>query len=198
MTEAIDVYDCEDVMRDPDVKDMVLQQSKDAGIMTVMLYYVVSGDTEEQLADSFHATSQETGEITPDEDSFSEADVINRVINETGTENAVDYTRAASGELEEGMVLLCTSESGKYEVYGVVSPEYGTHGILINDVIDGTDNWNYFYEDWAFGAEPPSITESEDGYEMVLSLYQQKDKKEEIHFSSYDTGTVDTDDWQTD
>ena len=41
-------------------------------------------------------------------------------------------------------------------------------------------------------------TESEDGYEMVLSLYQQKDKKEEIQFSSYDTGTVDTDDWQTD
>ena len=74
----------------------------------------------------------------------------------------------------------------------------GTHGILINDVIDGTDNWNYFYEDWTFGAEPPSITESEDGYEMVLSLYQQRDKKEEIHFSSYDTGTVDTDDWQTD
>ena len=197
-TEAINVYDCEDVMRDPDVKNMVLQQSKDAGITTVMLYYVVSGDTEEQLIGRFDAISQETGDIAQDEDSFSEADVINRVINETGTENAVDYTGAASGELEEGMVLLCTSESGKYEVYGVVSPEYGTHGILINDVIDGTDNWNYFYEDWTFGAEPPSITESEDGYEMVLSLYQQRDKKEEIHFSSYDTGTVDTDDWQTD
>lgn len=199
-TEALNVYSCEDVMQDEDVKNMVLQQSKDAGIMTIMFYYVVSGDTEEQLTGSFESISQEpdeTGNIAPEE-SLSESDVINRIINETGIENAVDYAMASASELEEGMVLLCTSESGKYEVYGVVSPEYGTHGILINDVIDGTDNWNYFYEDWTFGAEPPSITESEDGYEMELSLYQQKDKKEEIHFSSYDTGTVDTDDWQTD
>ena len=61
-TEAIDVYDCEDVMRDPDVKNMVLQQSKEAGIVTVMLYYVVSGDTEEQLTGRFHAISQESDE----------------------------------------------------------------------------------------------------------------------------------------
>lgn len=85
-TEAIDVYDCEDVMRDPDVKNMVLQQSKDAGITTVMLYYVVSGDTEEQLTDRFHAISQESDEnrnIAPGEEKLSEADVIHDVIDGT-------------------------------------------------------------------------------------------------------------------
>ena len=85
-TEAINVYDCEDVMRDPDVKNMVLQQSKDAGITTVMLYYVVSGDTEEQLTDRFHAISQESDEnrnIAPGEEKLSEADVIHDVIDGT-------------------------------------------------------------------------------------------------------------------
>ena len=85
-TEAIDVYDCEDVMRDPDVKNMVLQQSKEAGIVTVMLYYVVSGDTEEQLTDRFHAISQESDEnrnIAPGEEKLSEADVTHDVIDGT-------------------------------------------------------------------------------------------------------------------
>ena len=85
-TEAIDVYDCEDVMRDPDVKNMVLQQSKEAGIVTVMLYYVVSGDTEEQLTDRFHAISQESDEnrnIAPEEEKLSETDVIHDVIDGT-------------------------------------------------------------------------------------------------------------------
>ena len=85
-TEAIDVYDCEDVMRDPDVKNMVLQQSKEAGIVTVLLYYVVSGDTEEQLTDRFHAISQESDEnrnIEPGEEKLSEADVIHDVIDGT-------------------------------------------------------------------------------------------------------------------
>ena len=85
-TEAIDVYDCEDVMRDPDVKNMVLQQSKEAGIVTVMLYYVVSGDTEEQLTGRFHAISQESDEnrnIAPEEEKLSETDVINDVIDGT-------------------------------------------------------------------------------------------------------------------
>lgn len=85
-TEAIDVYDCEDVMRDPDVKNMVLQQSKEAGIVTVMLYYVVSGDTEEQLTGRFHAISQESDEnrnIAPEEEKLSETDVIHDVIDGT-------------------------------------------------------------------------------------------------------------------
>lgn len=85
-TEAIDVYDCEDVMRDPNVKNMVLQQSKEAGIVTVMLYYVVSGDTEEQLTDRFHAISQESDEnrnIAPEEEKLSETDMIHDVIDGT-------------------------------------------------------------------------------------------------------------------
>ncbi len=85
-TEAIDVYDCEDVMRDPDVKNMVLQQSKDAGITTVMLYYVVSGDTEEQLTGRFDAISQESDEnrnIAPEEEKLSETDMIHDVIDGT-------------------------------------------------------------------------------------------------------------------
>ena len=85
-TESIDVYDCEDVMRDPDVKNMVLQQSKDAGITTVMLYYVVSGDTEEQLTGRFDAISQESDEnrnIAPEEEKLSETDVIHDVIDGT-------------------------------------------------------------------------------------------------------------------
>lgn len=85
-TEAIDVYDCEDVMRDPDVKNMVLQQSKDAGITTVMLYYVVSGDTEEQLTGRFDAISQESDEnrnIAPEEEKLSGTDVIHDVIDGT-------------------------------------------------------------------------------------------------------------------
>ena len=57
-----------------------------AGIVTVMLYYVVSGDTEEQLTDRFHAISQESDEnrnIAPEEEKLSETDMIHDVIDGT-------------------------------------------------------------------------------------------------------------------
>ncbi len=47
---------------------------------------------------------------------------------------------------EDRLIQMAVDETGRYEVYGIISQEYGDYGIVINDTIDGTDvNENSFY-----------------------------------------------------
>lgn len=130
------------------------------------------------------------------EDIPSEFAVMVRIVTEIGLENAVNYAELSEAVLEDKIVFLCESESGRYAAYGLISPEYGVHGILINNIIDGEDNHNVFFEDWVLGEEQPTLIESEDFYEVTFTIAQERNGgMKEIHFTTYDTGTMASEEW---
>lgn len=114
--------------------------------------------------------------------------VMNRVVGQ-GLENAIDYEKGYIGEQKDAVVKLCISESGKFEAYGIISPEYGQRGILLNNIIDGEGNWNYFDSDWGYGKETPEIIEIAD-YEVQFSYYREDGSWCELIFDTYETGTM--------
>ncbi len=123
------------------------------------------------------------------------ADEMDRIIEETGLENAIDYNSEIEDISEDRIVLLCKSPSGRYEAYGFISSVYGKQGILLNNIIDGEDNHNYFYEKWAYSDEQPSLSESDDFYNVTFTICQE-DQMKQIHFSTYDTGTMSPEEWE--
>lgn len=84
-------------------------------------------------------------------------EVMNRVLQEVGLENAYAWNNTA--ELKENsdlIIKMATDKTGEYAVYGIISPEYDSYGMLLNDIIDGEDNWNYVYEPWIYTGAPSS------------------------------------------
>lgn len=49
---SVQTFDCEAMMTDASIWDAVVEQSKDSGITTVMVYYVISDKTEEALQET--------------------------------------------------------------------------------------------------------------------------------------------------
>lgn len=156
-----------------------------------------TGDTVAQLASaetdhSLKNTEEDTAHenIAPATPTLS--DVMDRILTEQGLDHALAYEDAAKKDAEDALVLLCTSESGQYVTYGFVSPEYGRMGILLNNIINGEDNWNYLTESWTYDDTIPSLKEQGE-YEVLFSFPSNEDGKEaprEIVFDTYDTGTM--------
>lgn len=135
--------------------------------------------------------SSETGKM-PESQTASLTDVMYSIAERQGLEGAVDYDSGRQNESEDAIVFLCRSESGKYEAYGFISAEYGKSGILINNKIDGQDNWNFFEESWSYGDTPPTVEEKAD-YEVLFTFVQENNGKADersIYFDTYDTGTM--------
>lgn len=107
---------------------------------------------------------------------------------------------------EDGNVLIKMAEdpTGQYAAYGFLCGEYGSYGILLNDKLNGEDNWNYFYTPWAYTGSSdvePAMEKAADGYsgtftfpapanDPVKSSIQIKTWK----LQSYDTGTIEIED----
>ena len=103
---------------------------------------------------------------------------------------------------EDANVLIKMAEdpTGQYAAYGFLCGEYGSYGILLNDKLNGEDNWNYFYTPWAYTGSSdvePAMEKAADGYsgtftfpapanDPVKSSIQIKTWK----LQSYDTGTI--------
>ena len=123
-------------------------------------------------------------------------EIVNRVVSEIGLENA--YTWNNTAEFKEDadvLIKMAVDSTGEYEVYGIISAEYGAYGMLLNDIIDGEDNWNYVYEPWSYTGAPGDQTALEwtSGGELVFSyVYVNEDGKEMRHYRivdcGYDTG----------
>jgi len=122
-------------------------------------------------------------------DQISLESVMDRVASNVGLENAIGYEKGYFGFQKDALIKLCTSESGKYEAYGIISPEYGKRGILLNNIIDGEDNWNYFDSDWSYGKKPPELIETGD-YEVQFSYSREDESWSELYFDTYETGTM--------
>lgn len=115
--------------------------------------------------------------------------IMNRVASGIGLENAIGYEKGYIGLQKDALIKLCSSESGKYEAYGIISPEYGQRGILLNHIIDGDANWNYFDSDWGYGKGTPSLQETGD-YEVLFSYCREDSSWSELYFDIYETGTM--------
>lgn len=121
---------------------------------------------------------------------------MDEMLLEIGLEHAAGYDEAAVDCSKDQIVFLCQSPSGHYRAYGFISPEYGMQGILIDNRIGQESNHNYFLKTWVPSSERPSLRESEDFYHVVFTICQEKGKgMEEIHFTTYDTGTMSADGW---
>lgn len=119
-------------------------------------------------------------------------EVMDRIMGDQGLDKAADYDNGTEDVLKDAIVTLCTSESGQYTAYGFISPEYGTAGILLNNIIDGQDNWNYLEETWSYASVKPTLEETGE-YEVLFSFTQRnggEDSIREIYFDTYDTGTM--------
>ena len=118
--------------------------------------------------------------------------VMSRILTDQGLDHAIDYDNGLEDISKDAIVKLCTSESGQYEAYGFISSEYGKTGILLNNILDWGENWNYLEEPWSYGAAKPTLEEPAE-YEVLFSFTQKNDGKEvvrQIYFDTYDTGTM--------
>lgn len=122
---------------------------------------------------------------------------MDRMTGETGLEHAVGYDAGMADTVNDQIVLLCKSPSGRFEAYGFITSLYGTRGILINNIIEGQGNYNYFDQPWAYSDDRPSLEESEDFYQVTFTVCQEEGgEMNEILFDTYDTGTMFAEGWE--
>lgn len=122
-------------------------------------------------------------------DQISLENVMDRVVSKVGLENAKGYGIGYFKFQEDALIKLCSSESGKYEAYGIISPEYGPRGILLNNIIDGEGNWNYFDIAWGYGKKDATLLETGE-YEVLFTYYREDHSECELYFDTYETGTM--------
>ena len=107
---------------------------------------------------------------------------------------------------EDANVLIKMAEdpTGQYAAYGFLCGEYGSYGILLNDKLNGEDNWNYFYTPWAYTGSSdvePAMEKAADGYSGIFTFPAPANDpvKSSIQIKtwklqSYDTGTIEIED----
>lgn len=116
--------------------------------------------------------------------------VMDRILENQDFDQALVYEPEVESIEADAVVQLCTSESGIYKAYGLISPEYGTAGVLLEYMIDGEPNWNYLYEDWSYNRYlTPSLQEQERN--VVTFIFSQGlHGRRELIFDTYETGTM--------
>ncbi len=106
-------------------------------------------------------------------------DELSDVINRIGLENALLWNNTVDlKEDAEALIKMASDETGEYEIYGIMSARYGTYGLLLNDRIDGEDNWNFEYVPWCYTGAPedePVLEQSSDGKYVFSYVYKYKD-----------------------
>ena len=48
------------------------------------------------------------------------------------------------------LIKMANDDTDEYEVYGIMSAEYGAFGLLLNDKKEGEDHWNFAYVPWFY------------------------------------------------
>lgn len=121
---------------------------------------------------------------------------MQEIVDKIGLENAAAYEEGIGDILSNQIILLCESPSGHYKAYGFISPEYGMHGILIDNIINQQSNYNFFSQKWVYSENPPTLNESDDFYQVTFTICQnQEEGMQEISFVTYDTGTMEAPGW---
>ena len=142
---------------------------------------------------------QETEEVESDANYVDEAELdieLTRIVSEIGLQNAYQWNNTAEFKPDADVLIkLASDESGRYEIYGIISQKYGDFGLLLNDCIDGEDNWNFEYLPWYYSGVPEDepILESDGNGKYIFSyVYKYDDnvplRKEQTLDCGYDTG----------
>ena len=127
-----------------------------------------------------------------------EMEDITAVVIDIGLENALPWSNTA--ELTDGadvLIQMAADETGEFQIYGIISAQYGTYGMLLNDRKDGEDNWSFAYEPWYYSGMPddqPVLEPEGDGHFIFRYVYAYEDGKpkwrERILLCGYDSGTM--------
>lgn len=134
-------------------------------------------------------------------------DMMDSILAELDGDLSKAYPWVNTAEFKEDanvLIKMAEDPTGQYAAYGFLCGEYGSYGILLNDKLNGEDNWNYFYTPWAYTGSSdvkPAMEKTADGYsgtftfpapanDPVKSSIQIKTWK----LQSYDTGTIEIED----
>lgn len=99
------------------------------------------------IQSSYHTIFKETNS--------TEYKVLSEVVSRVGLENAYSWNNTVEfTEDAEVLIKMANDETGEYEVYGIMSAEYGAFGLLLNDKKEGEDNWNFAYVPWFYSGAP--------------------------------------------
>lgn len=134
--------------------------------------------------------NDQTSMLQAETEQLSRWEVMDRIVENYGLNNAQGYQNEIEDRTKDAIVLLCQSESGKYTAYGFISPEYGQTGILIDNIIDGESNWNYFDDyTWTYGDSKPALSEQGE-YGVTFTYTQGNGPEQTIYYDTFDTGTM--------
>lgn len=143
-----------------------------------------------------------TEEAVQDDNTIDELEVdeeLTRIVNEIGLENAYPWNNTAEFKDDADIIIkLASDESGRYEIYGIISQKYGDYGLLLNDCVNGEDNWNFEYVPWYYSGAPSDEPILEPyGDKFIFSyVYKYDDvpmRKEATVDCGYDTGHMELD-----
>ena len=138
------------------------------------------------------------GEIQKEEvTNVSEEDLYDemvRVINTVGLDNAYSWSNTVDFD-QDAIIELAADDSGRYQIYGIVSRKYGNCGMLLNAKIGDTDNWNFEYLPWYYSgaaSDKPTLETDADENFVFSYVYKYEDGapvwKEMTLDCGYDTG----------
>ena len=102
-----------------------------------------------------------------------------RVVNTIGLENAYDWNNTAEFKPNaEVLIKMASDETGRFEIYGIMGQKYGTYGLLLNDRVNGEENWNFACVPWHYSGAPseqPILEQDETGKYIFSYVYKYDD-----------------------
>lgn len=134
-------------------------------------------------------------------------DMMDSILTELGGDLSKAYPWGNTPKFKEdarALIKMAEDPTGQYAAYGFLCGEYGSYGILLNDKLNGEDNWNYFYTPWAYTGvsdSEPTMEKAADGYSGTFTFpapaSDPADSSIQVKtwkLQSYDTGTIEIED----
>ena len=134
-------------------------------------------------------------------------DMMDSILAELDGDLSKAYPWVNTAEFKEDanvLIKMAEDPTGQYAAYGFLCGEYGSYGILLNDKLNGEDNWNYFYTPWAYTGtsdSEPTMEKTADGYSGTFTFpapaSDPADSSIQVKtwkLQSYDTGTIEIED----
>lgn len=148
-----------------------------------------------QESDEEHIEESESQSMEPDMNSEDVQRELERIVSSVGLENAYPWNNTVELSSDtDALIKMASDESGRFEIYGIISAKYGTYGLLLNDWIDGKQNWNFAYVPWVYTGAPseqPILEPDGNGKYVFAYIYKYDDVplwQEYILDCGYDTG----------
>ncbi len=134
-------------------------------------------------------------------------DIMDSILAELGGDLSKAYPWGNTPKFKDdarALIKMAEDPTGQYAAYGFLCGEYGNYGILLNNKLNGEDNWNYFYTPWAYTGtsdSEPTMEKAADGYSGTFTFpapaSDPADSRIQVKtwkLQSYDTGTIEIED----